>query len=208
MARTEARVVRGRTQPICALCGGPRIPSGLGGDAAATALRQSKALDGRSMRARMTSVIFAVMTVLGALVLLAAWHAGFVVMLALFACTALFAALALRARRTATRLDRKSKDAQDEAWLAAVENVTAHETNGVTVHELAARLHIDEERADHLLTRLLATERTRIDVGDDAEVRYRTRTEIAPGLRVDDDALYEQELANEDDPARNKRGAP
>ena len=50
---------------------------------------------------------------------------------------------------------------------------------GVTVAELASRLKIDAVKAEKLLTQLAVHDRTRIDVDDDAEVRY----SVSPGHR-------------------------
>ena len=63
----------------------------------------------------------------------------------------------------------------------------------MTVAELATRLKIDPERADQLLTQLAVHDRTRIDVGEDAEVRYSIGPDAGDGLsRVRVDATEEQ----------------
>jgi len=203
------RVAGGQEQLVCAMCGGPRIPEGLGGEAAASALRQSKVINGQAMRARALSAILAMAAAIGALVLVAlaaSVSAGLVAKLIVLACTVVLATIAWKARARATHLRRKVDGARDEAWLAAAEDVAAKSAAGITAHELAARLHIDPQRADDLLTRLAKVERTRIDVGDDAELRYSTRPELMPGLRVDDSSLFE-EPSPEDNAKENDGGS-
>jgi hypothetical protein len=82
------------------------------------------------------------------------------------------AALAVGARARASRATEAAGEALGRAWLAAAEEVASQAANGITVAELASRLKIDPERADKLLTQLAVHDRTRIDVDDDAEVRY------------------------------------
>jgi hypothetical protein len=205
VARAEAR--KGRVPLRCAMCGGPRVPEGLGGKAAVAALRQSKVLDTRTTLARIVSILLAVLAALNTIVFLLALAAPIVIKLPLVACAAIAIAMSVRIRASAIRLDRKAKDAREEAWLAAAEDVATKMPGGITAQQLAARLHIDPEHADRLLTHLASTERMRIDVDDDAEVRFRAQSEITGGLRIDDDALFEDELFAESDAsrARSKR---
>ncbi len=72
--------------------------------------------------------------------------------------------------------------------LAAAEDVAKSSKNGVTVTELAKRLKIDPARAEDLLTQLAVHDRTRIDVGDDAQVRY----SVAPEGDIIDDEFREE----------------
>jgi hypothetical protein len=57
----------------------------------------------------------------------------------------------------------------------------------VTVDGLAQALGVEPAEAERLLTELTVHERTRIDVGDDAEVRY----SATPGSRAVDPLLEE-----------------
>jgi hypothetical protein len=87
-------------------------------------------------------------------------------------------ALAVRARAKASQATSDANEALDRAWLAAAADVATQAKKGVTVAELAARLKIDAVKAEKLLTQLAVNDRTRIDVDDDAEVRYSVAPEI------------------------------
>lgn len=97
--------------------------------------------------------------------------------------------------------------------LAAAEQVVAGAPHGMTAAELAARLKIDEARGDALLTRLAVNDRTRVDVGDDAEVRYSVRGTAldTTGDDGDDAALMDRDLDQDLDfagnPAQKARGS-
>jgi hypothetical protein len=106
------------------------------------------------------------------LVALAAWPASIALKLFFLALAVTPSALAVRARSRAASATSDAIEALDRAWLAAAEDVAKNAKTGVTVAELASRLKIDPVRAEALLTRLAVHDRTRIDVDDDAEVRY------------------------------------
>lgn len=157
---------------VCAICRGPRIVGGFGGDVTAHALReQQRAL--AMARASSIATVFqgllaAIVTVIGLVA-----HPATIVGTALvvvFAALPLLLALRSRSRAQAARATAKS--ASDRAWQAAAEDVAAQTAAGITASGLAAKLEIDEAHADRLLTALTVHDRTRIDVGDDAKVRY------------------------------------
>lgn len=185
VARAEPRVSGGRTYWECAACGGPRIPSGFGGRAAGVALKQAKTHAGRATRQQAARLLFVAMTAFTTLVLVTAWPAALLakVVLALFALVP--AALAVVAHTRASRGARAASEATEKAWLLAAEEAAAVSRTGITAEELAERLHIDPRRADALLTRLAVHDRTRIEVGDDAEVRYSVSPETMINVRLD-----------------------
>ncbi len=86
-----------------------------------------------------------------------------------------------------TAASARAKDADEKAWMAAAMQA-ARGGAGVTAEELAKRLSVSPERADHLLTQLAVHDRTRIDVGDDAQVRY----SVAPEGDIIDDEFREE----------------
>lgn len=157
---------------VCGVCGGPRMPGGLGGDAATTALKEAKTFLSRATRSKAASVVLGIMAAFTTLVLIAAWPAALVAKLVLFVLAAMPAALAARSRLKAAEASEKATDAEGRAWLAAAEDAVKKNPSGLTQEELAKTLKIDPARAEALLTQLAVHDRTRIDVGDDAEIRY------------------------------------
>lgn len=169
----------------CGVCGGPRVPTGAGGPDAAQPLREAKASLSRSRRARASTVAFALQAAIFTLLTLSLWPAAIVLKLLLLAASVAPLILAVRARGRAAEAQEGAREAEERAWLAAAEEITKQAKQGVTVPELARRLEIEPAQADALLTRLTVHDRTRIDVGDDAEVRYSVTSDDAPRLRVD-----------------------
>ena len=149
------------------------MPSGLGGEAAATPLREAKASLARARRYRLSYRLYAMAATLSALALFAAVLSSSALM-AMFVglATTLHTALALVQRTRTGRATADANEALDRAWLIAAEDATSHTKKGITVAELASRLKIDAVKAEKLLTQLAGHDRTRIDVDDDAEVRY------------------------------------
>lgn len=175
------------------MCGGPRTPGGLGGDEAKAPLREAKLLRGKAIRSRAASLVFFLMAAFATLVAVAAWPAALVAKLLLLALAVTPTALGVRARGNASTSTSKAEEAMDRAWLAAAADVVTRSKKGVTASELAKRLKIDDERADKLLTELAVNDRTRIDVDDEAEVRYSVHPDDQAKVRVgsddEDDAL-------------------
>jgi hypothetical protein len=186
---------------VCAICGGPRIPGGAGGDEAANALREAKTLLGGATRAKARAVAWTILAVLATLVVAAASAkaaiAASVVLLALAVVPAL---LALRARSQGKKRQENAEAALDRAWLAAAEEIAKRSKEGVTAKELAKSLSIEEARADELLTKLAVHDKTRIDVGEDAEVRYSAPdvpARVSVENELDHDRDQEEEIAHQ-----------
>jgi len=163
------------------------MPSGLGGEAAVTPLREAKAERNRAVRARAVSWVLALIAAFTTLVFVAAWPAAIVAKLILLFVAVGPALLALRSRATARKAASNASAAMERAWLAAAEDVASRSKSGVTSAELAKQLRIEPERAEKLLTELAVHDRTRIDVGDDAEVRYSARPEALAKVRIEDE---------------------
>jgi hypothetical protein len=176
------------------------MPAGVGGEPAIMPLREAKASQSRALRARASFWLFAVMATFFTLVALAAWPVALVGKLILLALAVTPTALAVRSRARAGKAKDDANEALDRAWIAAAEDVASHSKQGVTVAELASRLKIDPVKAEKLLTQLAVHDRTRIDVGEDAEVRYSVTPEVDTSkVRIDSTeeqfrALEEAEL--------------
>ena len=80
----------------------------------------------------------------------------------------------------------------------------------MTVAELAARLKVDEVKAEKLLSQLAVHDRTRIDVDDDAEIRYSVApaTVSASKVRIATTEEKFQELERAEQAAKEEAGAP
>jgi SWI/SNF-related matrix-associated actin-dependent regulator 1 of chromatin subfamily A len=154
------------------------MPNGVGGEKAATPLREAKASHNAALRSRAVFWFFTMMTLFFTLVAVAAWPAALVVKMILLAMAVAPAVVAVRARARASAATADANGALDKAWLAAAEDVASHAKKGVTVAELASRLKIDAVKAEHLLTQLAVHDRTRIDVDEDAEVRYSVAPDV------------------------------
>ena len=154
------------------------MPSGLGGEAAASPLREAKASQSLALRSRAAFWVFLPIALFMTIIVMLAWPAALALKLILLAFAVTPMALAVRARAKAGRATTDANEALDRAWLAAAEQVALEAKKGVTVAELASRLKIDPVKAEKLLTQLAVHDRTRIDVDDDAEVRY----SVAPGI--------------------------
>lgn len=187
VARVEKRGTGANVTWVCGVCGGPRMRGGLGGDKAAAPLKEAKLLRGRAIRSRAASIVLGLMAAFTTLVALAAWPAALAAKIILFAFALTPAVLAMRARSKAGAATTKADEAMDKAWLAAAEDVARRAKKGVTAAELAKRLEIDSAKAEELLTQLAVNDRTRIDVDDEAEVRYSVAPEDQPKVRVGTD---------------------
>jgi hypothetical protein len=201
IARVEPKGEGAKLTWVCGVCAGPRMPNGAGGAAAAVPLREAKSSLTLATRLRISYRLFAFAASLSMLALVAGVLGGahmFIVFVAI--ATAFQATMALRQRSRAQHATADANEALDRAWLAAAEDVASHAKKGVTVAELASRLLIDAVKAEKLLTELAVHDRTRIDVDDDAEVRYSVSPDIdvsAPD-RVRVDATEEQFRALEE----------
>lgn len=198
-ARIEAKVEGTITRWVCAMCGGPRIPGGFGGDESKNALREAKTLFGAATRAKARSIAWTILAVLATLVVVAASAKEAIaatVALSIMAIVPAF--LAVRARGQGNKRMENGDAALDRAWLAAAEELAATQKNGVTAKELGKALQIDEARADKLLTQLAVHDKTRIDVGEDAEVRYSAAADVRARIaqESENDEEQEEELAD------------
>jgi hypothetical protein len=175
LARTEKRA---DGTFVCAVCGGPRIPGGAGGDDANNALREAKTALGGATRATARGVAWTILAVIATLVVLAATKAALTTSLVLLALAIVPALFAVRARSQASKRKENADAAIEKAWLAAAHEIAAKKRSGITAEELGKALSIDAARADKLLTELAVHDKTRIDVGDDAEVRYSVAPDV------------------------------
>jgi hypothetical protein len=176
------------------MCGGPRIPGGFGGDESKNALREAKTLIGGATRAKARSLAWSILAVLAALVVVAASaKEAFAATVALSLMAIIPAILGLRANGQSKKRKENADAALDRAWLSAAEEIAAKHEKGVTAKELGKALQIDEPRADKLLTQLAVHDKTRIDVGEDAEVRYSVGPEVLARVAVDDRSIDEDE---------------
>jgi hypothetical protein len=183
------------------MCGGPRIPGGAGGDDADNALRQTMVLLGAATRAKARSLAWSILALFATLVVVVA--SAKVVLLALAIVPAL---LAIRAHAQANKRKESAEEVFERAWLAAAEQIARRSSGGVTAEELASSLSIDTARADALLTQLAVHDKTRIDVGDDAEVRYSVSPDVlAAELPADEPADADEEEAIAFERRRHRR---
>lgn len=187
-----ARVDGAGRGAICAACGGPRILGNYGGEVATTALREQKTLLTTAKLASVATVIQSVFAAVATLLGLLIAPAALAGKLFVFALAAIPILLALRSRARAKDARAKATAASTLAWQAAAEDVARSAHGGVTATALGKTLGVTEAEADALLTSLAVSDRTRIDVGDDAEIRY----SVAPQVRVAD-PLEERDLLAE-----------
>lgn len=183
--RATARVEGSGRATVCAVCGGPRIGGNFGGEAAANALRAERkalAVARASSIASLFQGVLAIVTTLIALAIFPSTLAGQGLAFA-FAIAPLL--LALRSRTRAGRARKEAEQESARAWHAAAEDVVRQHSRGITASALAQILRIDPKKADELLTALAVNDRTRIDVGDDAEIRYSVFPETL--VRVEDE---------------------
>jgi hypothetical protein len=197
-ARIEPKAFGTVTRWVCAMCGGPRIPGGFGGDESKNALREAKTLFGAATRAKARSIAWTILAVLATLVVVAASaKEAIAATIALSIMAIVPAFLAVRARGQGNKRMENGDAALDRAWLAAAEEIAAKTTDGVTAKELGTALQIDEARADKLLTQLAVHDKTRIDVGEDAEVRYSAAPDVrARIVEESEDEVQEEVLSD------------
>lgn len=196
---------------VCAVCGAPRMPPGVGEDAAIAPLKDARRATNRKARSLAASWVFALMATFAVLVTAAAWPAALVPKLILLALAATPAAFAVRARSRAARAASAAEEAMNRAWLTVAEQAVRRAKTGMTATELARQLKLEPSRADRLLTELAVSDRTRVDLDDEeAEVRYSVPSVLAATsggsaahVRVGDDALVRAIDAAAADAARS-----
>jgi hypothetical protein len=157
---------------VCAVCGGPRLPSGLGGALGVEALAEERTARAFATKLRASAWVWGAVALIAAFAVTLAWPASLVGKLIALAIAIAPTLLALRAGSKVSAEATRAEAAHERALLAAAHALAATKPDGITAAELAARLELPEPRADALLTELAVHERTRVDVGDDAEVRY------------------------------------
>lgn len=151
---------------------------------AASALREQKKLLANARLSSVATVVQALCAALATLIGLAIVPASILGKAIVFTAALVPLVLALRSRSRATACREMAKAAGERAWQAAAEDVAAHSEGGITGAALAKTLGLEPEHADRLLTALTVHDRTRIDVGDDAEVRYSIATDaLAENVR-------------------------
>lgn len=200
-----ARIEGSGPRAVCAVCGGPRIPRNFGGEGAARALKEQRGHIGRAQTASILTVVQAVVAALWApvgLLLLPSTIVGQAIVVAV-ALLPLLSALRSRARAKDARA--KAEDANERAWHAAAEDVARRARGGVTASELAEKLTIDPAYAEKVLDGLTVNDRTRIDVGDDAEVRYSVTPEAKTRIEAEKEAFAELEAAEAEADAATRK---
>jgi len=162
---------------VCGACGGPRVP-GLDGPRMAPHARIVADL----ARARRTRdggrIVGAISLALAVMALLALAPAGLVwpashLATAIVAGTSLLiGAVAVATYVLYTRSKRDFARALDDAWTAAAAVVGGGQA-AITAPDLAVTMRVSDAVAERLLSNLSASSRARVDVGEDAELRYR-----------------------------------
>ncbi len=214
-ARTETRVVDGTTVFVCAVCGGPRAPAGLGGEAAQAHAREARTHFRAATRAKVASFAFGAAALLVAAVATIAWPAAFAGKLVWLSVTLAPALLALRSRLRVAPARARALATVKAMHLAAAKEAAEAAEAGATAKELSKRLGVTEPEAEALLVELSAADvGARIDVDDDAEVRFRLSTydaEPSDAARVadpsDEQAALEAEDADDTDDAARREAA-
>ncbi|MCW5831378.1 MAG: hypothetical protein KIS78_02840 [Labilithrix sp.] len=201
-----ARIEGSGLAAVCAMCGGPRLPSNLGGDSARGALREQKKALANARAASVATVLQGAFSTVATLIGLAILPASILGKLVVFAIALVPLLLAMRSRGRARAARESAAHAAERAWQAAAEDVATRRKGGVTAAELAATLGIEAAHADKLLTALTVNDRTRIDVGDDAEVRYSVgadrRVRVGEGPPADEELADETATAERESPVR------
>jgi hypothetical protein len=160
------------------MCGGPRVPGAHGGESTRLALVEQKKHSNAARFASVSTIVQGIFAFVTTLIGLAILPASLVGKVLVFAIAIGPLVLAMRSRMRAATARKKAAAANERAWQAAAEDVARHVKGGVTAEGLGRALGIEATDADKLLTSLTVHERTRIDVGDDAEVRYSVPAEL------------------------------
>ena len=174
---------------VCAVCGGPRVPAKvvLGPDGT-QALRDALAAQRSAVGSRVGS---------WALGLFAAFALAFGVAVAWFGIMLILGGLMAVASGLLTlkgRAARKSARGHVAlAWEQAIGSMLERSGNDATAKSIAASLGVPEAEVETALATLSATGKTRVDVGDDAELHYRASE--APLPEPEDDAEGEKRTA-------------
>jgi hypothetical protein len=190
---------------ICSVCGGPVVPA----DTATPRTNAELASLVRAKRARAIAfgwtagmiafVVMSLMTLgLGALLMAVAWLP--VAILAALGVVLFVMAMGMR-KRARTSDDTATREL-DAAWESVAGEVLRARDHDVTAKDLAKTMQTTETHAETLLSALSAHDRARVDVGDDAELRYSAKTEVAR-VRVAEDDSHDERTEGAIDPARH-----
>lgn len=200
VARLE-RKGRGR-HAVCAVCGRHRIAANLGGAEASAALKEEDRALAMARAASVATILQALLAAAVTLVALVVAPSTVGAQVLAVVLTLAPVLLALRGRSRSAKARASAWAAGERAWLAAAESVVSSAPEGVTTEGLAKVLEIDAADAEKLLSQLAVHDRTRIDVGDDAEVRYSVQLD-AP-LRARDEPPFDVEGAREEETTESK----
>ena len=155
---------------VCSVCGTPRIPGASGAEL--MALRAAKSAKTAAFVWRASALVLvmaALVTVLVAGIVAIAFHtAGLVLgLMGLSLGGGAFVAF-----KSARGRDNDARTKLEEGWTRAAEQLVEQRGAGMTATEVAMTLGLDPTLMERLLTHASAGDRIRIDVGDDAELRY------------------------------------
>jgi hypothetical protein len=179
---------------VCGACGGPRVPADVPGhrgtDATVRVLASARRKQAAAFGMRAATILFALVAVLGVGLGAILWipaHAAALVVGG-FGTAALMLAFFLSKRAAAN--DRGALAEVDRAWTMVADEIMRAVKRDVTPRELSEWMRTDEAHAEKMLTELSATDRVRLDVGDDAELRFSPNAPNDGGPRV---AIDEEE---------------
>lgn len=196
----SARAEASGERLVCAMCGGPRVPDGIGGARAAAALREEHKELAVSRAASLATVAQALLAGLVTVIALLISSPTWKMLVFLLAASTMLSSVRSRMRAASAR--KRAKAAGERAWHAAAEEVAAESASGISALELSTALGIDEARADALLTSLAVHDRVRVDVDEAPDVRYRLAREYAEGAAFGE---HEQEHEPEEELGRQER---
>lgn len=182
---------------VCAVCGGPRIP--VKGELAHSqrekeSLRRAhlsaKRAFGWRMAATGLGLTGAIVAAIGTI--FAGAHA--VVGLVILGAALAFIVFAMRFAGNARRELTSAKLAAFDAWGMVGETLLRLNGGQLTAKEIAVMMQTTEADAERMMTVLATDSRVRVDLGDDAELRYRVTSlesgeaDLAPALGLDEGA--------------------
>ncbi|MDB4993170.1 MAG: hypothetical protein JWM74_602 [Myxococcaceae bacterium] len=175
----------------CGVCGGPRVPVK---DARGHSAKEKKLLVAAD-HARKSAFGFRMLaTGLGLTgTLVAALSAALVTLsvavgVVLAAAAVILFVLTVKYARRARKSIEDAKRGAFEAWETVAETVLRLHGGNVSTSELAALLGTNEAETERVMTVLSVDDRVRVDVGKDAELRYRVPEAPGPEFQELDEA--------------------
>ncbi len=176
---------------VCGVCGGPRVPVK---DVRSHTAKEKELLVAAD-HARKSAFGFRMLaTGLGLTGTLVAALSAALVTLSMAVGIALAAAAVILFVLTVTYARRAKKSIEDakrgafEAWETVAETVLRLHGGNVSTTELATLLGTNEAEAERVMTVLSVDDRVRVDVGKDAELRYRVPEAPGPEFEELDEA--------------------